>query len=117
MKIILSGMPRRKEQTKIKPTWNLGRPGGWDTYERLTNEAADIVRAIAADINEDINTKKNRVEKIEKKIKFIAFGKTKPSTKKFQDSKKGKNCQVLRCNSGPEASPIASEYKCRSCRT
>ena len=84
-------MPRRKEQTKIEPTWNLGRPGGWDTYERLTNEAADKVRAIAEDTNEDIDAKINRVEKIEKKIKFLAFGKTKPSTKKFQDSKKCKN--------------------------
>ena len=40
VKVVISGIPRRKEETKTKPTWNLGKPGGWDKYEKLTNDAA-----------------------------------------------------------------------------
>ena len=82
IKVELSGIPRRKEDNKSDPTWNLGKPGGWELYEKLTDEAAKNVKAIAEDPQTDINSKMKRVESIEKKIKFAAFGKTKPSTKK-----------------------------------
>ena len=83
---------RRKEDNKSDPTWNLGKPGGWELYEKLTDEAAKNVKAIAEDPQTDINSKMKRVESIEKKIKFAAFGKTKPSTKKFTGTTKCKQC-------------------------
>ena len=124
VKVVLSGIPRRKEETKQDPTWNLGKPGGWELYERLTNEAAEKVVAIAEDETTDIDSKMKKIEAIEKKIKFEAFGKTKPSSKKFADTTKCKQCRLLRCDPGAEASPAESRTqdnvkhsKCSSCKT
>ena len=76
IKVELSGIPRRKEESKQDPTWNLGRPGGWELYEKLTNEAANKVITIAEEKDDDINAKMKKIEVIEKKIKFQAFGKS-----------------------------------------
>ena len=61
IKVELSGIPRRKEDDKSDPTWNLGKPGGWELYEKLTDEAPKKIKDIAEDPQTDINskTKKN----------------------------------------------------------
>ena len=82
IKVKLSGIPRRKEDDKSDPTWNLGKPGGWELYEKLTDEAAKKIKDIAEDPQTDINSKTKRVESIEKKIKFAAFGKNQTKHKK-----------------------------------
>ena len=124
IKVELSGIPRRKEESKQDPTWNLGRPGGWELYEKLTNEAANKVITIAEEKDDDINAKMKKIEVIEKKIKFQAFGKSKPSSKKFTDCKKCKQCRLLRFNPGAQGSPDNSKTlsqtkhsKCISCKT
>jgi hypothetical protein len=37
MEIILSGMRRRKHLVQNVFAWNLGKPGGWEEYEKLTD--------------------------------------------------------------------------------
>ena len=106
IKVELSGIPRRKEDDKSDPTWNLGKPGGWELYEKLTDEAVKKIKDIAEDPQTDINSKMKRVESIEKKIKFAAFRKTKPSTKKFIDSRKCKQCRLAGYRPGPEQSKV-----------
>jgi len=63
-------------------TWNLGKPGGWEAYERLSVEAADKIERVLE--NKDLETEEimEKVEKIEDKLKFRSFGKTKPKTEK-----------------------------------
>ena len=121
VKVILSGIPRRKGETRLEPTWNLGKPGGWQTYERLTNEAADKIKAIAVNENDDIDTKMKKIDTIETKIKFSAFGKTKPSNKKFSDTKKCKECRLLRCDPSDKRLHSKKEAQgprnCISCRS
>ena len=104
VKVVLSGIPRRKEETKTKPTWNLGKPGGWDKYKKLTDDAAEKIVKIIEDKHYDIDTKIQKSESIEHKIKFAAFDKNKPSSKKFADTKKCNKCRLLRCNPGAEGS-------------
>ena len=65
-----------------------------------------------------------KIESIENKIKFTAFGKTKPSTKKFEDSKKCKLCRLARYHPGPEGSQEErstqshiEHNKCDTCKT
>ena len=79
----------------------------------MTNKVADKVKAIVADNNTDIDSKMKKVEGIENKIKFSAFGKTKPSTKKWSDTGKCKQCRLPGCNPSPEA----QLNKCSSCKT
>ena len=124
VKVELSGIPRRKGDNKPEPTWNLGKPGGWDLYEKLTDKAAEKVKAIAEDPNTNIESKMKKVESIENKIKFTAFGKTKPSTKKFVDSRKCKQCRLAGCHPDPEGSQEerstlsrVEHNKCDTCKT
>ena len=82
LKLELTGIPRSRDQDKIEPNWNIGRPGGWETYEKLTDEVAEKITEIVEDETKDIDTVKKEIEKIENKVKFQAFGKTKKKRKR-----------------------------------
>ena len=62
-------------------SWNLSKPNGWERYKLLTDDASLKINQIVE--NEDITNDEvsSRIEKIETKIKFQAFGKTKAPTK------------------------------------
>ena len=56
-KVILSGLPSAKCQSRQKETtWNVNKPGAWEAYEKKTKEVAD-------ELEENI-------------IKYATFGKT-----------------------------------------
>ena len=75
-------------------TWNKGRPGAWDIFERVTDEYADKIEAIVDDNEQNINTAMKNIEKIDTKIKFISFGKTKKKSKKFGQNRTGNKTQL-----------------------
>ena len=62
-------------------SWNQGKPGGWERYRELTEEASEKIEAIIEDKKLTSDEVAKRVEAIETKIKFQSFGKTKPPTK------------------------------------
>ena len=62
--------------------WNLSVPEGWKKYEALTNEIAEKMNNIIEDESLDIETVKRKTDAMQTKIKFQAFGKTKPPTGK-----------------------------------
>jgi hypothetical protein len=43
LKVELSGIPRKQEVSRTETNWNLGKPGGWDLYEKVSNEAAEKI--------------------------------------------------------------------------
>ena len=97
LKIEFKGIPRKQEENKQETTWNRGRPGGWETYQRITDDVADKV----SDINEkedDIDKVMKQIDAIENKTKFKAFGKTKSNVKKKPNPKQ------CRCNPGRSGS-------------
>ena len=51
-------------------TWNLLKPGGWDSYKILTKEAAEKLKEVAEDNELDANETMKKVEAIEDKIKI-----------------------------------------------
>ena len=62
--------------------WNTSKPGGWEAYKQAGEISAVELCRIAEEegySSEEVNTK---VEKIHEKMKWTAFGKTKPRTKK-----------------------------------
>ena len=76
-KVILGGMPSTKQLKKIKETvWNLNKLGGWDEYKNKTDEVSNQVIEIVDDENYTIDEVMKRVQKVEDKVKFAAFGKT-----------------------------------------
>ena len=68
-------------------SWNLLKPGGWDSYKTLTKEAAEKLKEIAEDNELGANETMKKVEALEDKIKFKALGKTLPETRKKKASK------------------------------
>ena len=105
LKLELTGIPRRRKDEKVESTWNKGRPGGWEEYERLTDEAAEKMLEIIEDTTKDIDTVEKEIDKIETKVKFKAFGKTKKKKKIFSEDKNERECRCRR------------EGSCRRCKT
>ena len=98
-------IPRKHGNEQPKPVWNLGKPDGWKVYESETNKIADKIQTIVEEEG-DINTVMKKLEAMETKIKFKAFGKTKQSVKT--------NIKVKNC--GPPCSKSSCK-KCNNCKT
>ena len=98
LKILLKGIPRRKETDENKTVWNLGKPNGWEVYKASTNEVSDKIVSIVEDDNLNINSVMTKINAIETKVKFKSFGKTKPSTKiSMKESKCKPRCKMSTC--------------------
>ena len=76
MEIVLSGMPRRNQTLEKSSVWNLGKPGGWEEYERLTDMRAGEIDTIANSSDVPIDVKFKKIVNVEMEVKFQAFGKT-----------------------------------------
>ena len=95
LEVVMEGLPTKQTTEHPKPRWNLAKPGGWERYEKLTEEAAEkIVRVVNDEkLNEEEIMK--GVDAIETKVKFKAFGKTKEATLKKQVERKHTNDEEL----------------------
>ena len=71
--------------------WNLKKPGGCQAYKDLSDKAAERMELIIKDETLPIDEVMEKIESVEKEIKFAAFGKTRLSGKK----KKGKCESIL----------------------
>ena len=80
--IDLKGMPRQQHLNQHESIWNKGKPGGWDAYEKITDEKADKIDKIIEDLDVDIETVMKELDKVDTQIKFQSFGKTKPKSRK-----------------------------------
>ena len=96
LKVELKGVPRRQTNNQQESIWNQGKPGGWDRFENLTNEASEKIKEVS-EKETNIDKAMAKLENIDTKIKFQAFGKTKPKKKKIGESEK---CRRHRCNPG-----------------
>ena len=83
MEIQLKGLPRRKKLRVVEPAiWNINKPGGWAVYKDLTNSVAEKLDEIIDTETLTITEMAKKVETIENKVRFMAFGKTRTATKK-----------------------------------
>ena len=87
LEVVMEGLPGKEGRVDRPNTWNLGKPGGWEKYEELSVEAASKIEKVLE--NEELDTEEimEKVDKIEEKMKFKAFGKTKPKTGKKMAAK------------------------------
>ena len=85
IEVILADMPKRKVKTVKSSTWNLGKPGGWEVYEELTNKVADKIEDIVQ--NNNIDEAIKTIDRIDNQIKFSAFGKSRSNSAKAKSKK------------------------------
>ena len=97
LKVELKGLPKKQDNEKKETMWKLNTPGGWETFKSLTDKAAAEVEE-AIDNESDINKVIKKIEGIETKIKFKAFGKTKVRENKVrEDAKYVDSCKSSKC--------------------
>ena len=82
IEITLSGMPRRSSMTLKSSTYNIGKPGGWKAYKEMTDKAAKSIEEIVLNDELCIDEVVEKIDSIDKQIKFGAFGKTRVSRNK-----------------------------------
>ena len=75
-------LPARQIKSDRISTWNLKVPEGWKKYELLTNQVVKKMNKVIEDESLDIESIKKKTDAIQNKVKFQAFGKTKPPTGK-----------------------------------
>ena len=80
--IQLEGLPRAGKKETSGSHWNLNKPGGWELYKLGLEEAAEKMNDIIDDESRSIEEVMKKVDAIMDSVKFQAFGKTKPMTKK-----------------------------------
>ena len=80
--VVLEKMPKANVKVDKASGWNIVKPGGWSTYNAVLEEAAEELEKIVEDktLSEDEVVK--RFDATTTKMKFKAFGKTKPVSKK-----------------------------------
>ena len=76
VEVTLTGMPRRNTVRLQTSRWNLGKPGGCEAYKELSDKAASSIKDVVGNDDLDIDQKMKKIDLIDKKIKFGAFGKT-----------------------------------------
>ena len=69
-------MKSRKTSQKTEVKWNTSKPGGWNHYNWISNLKANKIKDAVENEN-DTDTAGKKLDKIDKKIRFAAFGKTK----------------------------------------
>ena len=65
--IDLKGMPRQQHLNQHESIWNKGKPGGWEAYEKITDEKADKIDKIIEDLDVDIETVMKELDKVDTK--------------------------------------------------
>ena len=73
---------------KPESNWNTLKPGGWEKFRELSDKAANRINEIAADKDLEDDEVMAKVDKIQDKIKFAAFGKSKPQTESAKTIKR-----------------------------
>ena len=78
----LKNMPKAKTIQKKESQWNLKKPGGWDIYKVALEEVSAKMQEVTKDKDLDIEAVMKKTEAMMNKVKFKAFGKSKPTTEK-----------------------------------
>jgi exonuclease III len=82
--VMLEKMPKAKVKGAKESSWNEAKPGGWDTYKAAMEEAAGGLETLVEDENLSEEELVKRFDAVANKVKFKAFGKTKPMTQKAE---------------------------------
>ena len=74
-------MPMAEEEPTVPPGWNTNKPGGWEAFKEAGEKHAEDIQEIVDNEEYTIEEMMEKIEKINTKMKWIPFSKTKPRTK------------------------------------
>ena len=67
----------------METKWNTNRSNGWDIYKELTTNN-EVLEKVAESDGNDADKLMNKVNKELQRIKYNAFGKVKPMSRKIR---------------------------------
>ena len=118
IEVVLQGLPRAgvSEGTSDREscTWNLRKEGGWQEYKEQTEKVASIVEDIIKDDDISIEECMTKTEKVNNKVKFTAFGKTRKSSARRKSHPSQSCTDCGRLEEGP-GSATRLERDCTKC--
>ena len=78
VELIFTGLQRAgradQEEEEERSDWNLRKIGGWEEYEKQTDNIASKVESILENEDISVDERMRRIEKVDNKAKFAAFG-------------------------------------------
>ena len=85
--LTFNNLPKQNKQEREQNTtkWNLAKVGGWELYERISQEKSKKLNKIVKE-NLPIEEKMMKVEKLHNRVKFEAFGKVKIKSNNVKSS-------------------------------
>ena len=115
---------RKSEKEERKSMWNLAKVGGWEAYEKITNEKSKALNNIVGEKETSIEEKMDRFQKLHNKIKFRAFGKVQikkiSKTSEGNPNEKSESAEEMFANQRNEAfveiEKLKTEYPSRAGR-
>ena len=78
--VLLEKLPLAKVSEPKESSWNVLKPGGWDIYKLALEEESDNINNIIEDKSISEEEVMKKIDTITDKVKFKAFGKSKPIT-------------------------------------
>ena len=92
MLLSLENLPkvRQREKMEKEVRWNLSKKNGWEKYKQLTEANSEKLTNLVQDEELDIERVMAKIEGIENKIKFKAFGKTSCKMKAVEKQKENR---------------------------
>ena len=89
--IMLKDIPKGELKEVNRSFWNTNKPGPWEAYKDLSDKLADKINVLIDTNENDINVVVKKIEKMEDKVKFQSFGKTKLKNKKVEKTVRSLN--------------------------
>ena len=70
--LTLKDLPKKRKNEKEpkKSMWNLAKVGGWEAYEKITNEKAKTLNNIMDEKETSIEEKMEKFQRLHNKINF-----------------------------------------------
>ena len=75
-------LPARRIKVGKVSNWKLNTPGAWEKYEIITNQIQSKMDKLIENKSLTIEQVKEKIDNLQTKVKFQAFGKSKPVTEK-----------------------------------
>ena len=85
--VSLENIPLAKVSEPKESFWNVLKPGGWDIYKDALEEETEKIKNIIENKNISEEEVMKKIDTITDKVKFKAFGKSKPITLKAEQQR------------------------------
>ena len=110
--LTFNNLPRGQEAKEEKQTkWNLAKEGGWEKYEKVSDDLADKVKEALKDDTKTVEETKIVFDRVHDKIRFKSFGKVTIDNNKHKEEHKEEDSGDDECKGTTEEEKAEELFK------